>query len=52
MQRFLKDRDDKILLYQEQPSQDSSRSDRLRAVIDGVDRLELSGKDAESKQDK
>ena len=52
IQRFLKDRDDEILLHQEQPSQGSSRSDRLQAVIDGVERLGLSRKDAESKQDK
>ncbi|KAF2815388.1 uncharacterized protein BDZ99DRAFT_567239 [Mytilinidion resinicola] len=52
MQRFLEDRDDEILLHKQQPSPESSRSNRLQAVIDEVDRLGLSGKDAESKQDK
>jgi hypothetical protein len=52
MQRFLKNRDDEILLHQEQPSHGSSRSDRLQVVIDRVDRQGLSRKDAESKQDK
>jgi hypothetical protein len=48
MQRFLKDSDDRLLLHWERPSQDRSRSDHLRAVINGVDQLELLKQDVKA----
>jgi hypothetical protein len=48
MQRFLSDRQDEQLLHRHATSHDSSRKDRIQAVLDNIDELELSGKDSKS----
>jgi hypothetical protein len=47
MERFLENTDDEMWLGNEDEERDASREERLKAVMDQVDRLGLSGEERE-----